>query len=128
MLALDIPVYWKVYGVTNANLRAGPRRLGRISVHVELLYFEGCPNWRATEDQLRALQSTLGFSLRRHLVETPEEARRVGFRGSPTILVDGIDPFASGDEPVGLACRIYETPSGPAGAPTDEQLRDAVSR
>lgn len=97
-------------------------------MNVELLYFEGCPNWRATEDRLAALQSTLGFSLRRHLVETLEEAHRVGFRGSPTILVDGIDPFASGDEPVGLACRIYETPAGPAGAPTDEQLREAVSR
>lgn len=97
-------------------------------MNVELLYFEGCPNWRATEDRLTALQPGLGFNLSRRLVTTPEEAERLGFRGSPTILVDGIDPFASGDEPLGLACRIYGTPAGPAGSPTAEQLRIAVSR
>jgi hypothetical protein len=29
-------------------------------------------------------------------VTTPENARRVGFRGSPTVLIDGEDPFADG--------------------------------
>lgn len=45
----------------------------------------------------------------RHRVETIEEAERLGFHGSPSILVDGVDVFA---EPagVGLSCRIYRTP------------------
>jgi hypothetical protein len=97
-------------------------------VKVELRYFDGCPNWQTTEDRLMALQPELRFSLTRRLVETPEEAERLGFRGSPTILVDGIDPFAVGDEPIGLACRIYRTPVGPSGSPTAEQLRKAVTR
>jgi hypothetical protein len=97
-------------------------------VNVELLYFEGCPNWRTAEERLTALQPGLGFNLTRQLVSTPEDAERLGFRGSPTILVDGIDPFASGLEPIAFACRIYETPAGPAGSPTVEQLHEAVSR
>jgi hypothetical protein len=97
-------------------------------VNVEVLYFEGCPNWRTTEERLTALQPELGFDLSHQLVSTPEDAERLGFRGSPTILVDGIDPFASGLEPIAFACRIYETPAGPAGSPTVEQLHKALSR
>lgn len=96
-------------------------------MNVTLLYFDGCPNWETTDAHLRLLEGELGLSVERRLVETPEEAERVGFRGSPTVLVDGRDPFAEGDEPVGLSCRIYQTPDGPAGAPTLEQLRAVVA-
>lgn len=93
---------------------------------VTVLYFEGCPNWRTADTRLRALANELGFTVDRRVVDTPEEAQRVGFRGSPTILVEGRDPFASGDEPVGLSCRVYDTPDGPAGAPTVAQFRDVL--
>lgn len=95
---------------------------------VELRYFDGYPNWQRTDYRLMTLQAELGFSLTRRLVETPEESERLGFRGSPTIQVDGIDPFAVGDERIGLACRIYMTPAGPSGSPTAEDLRKAVTR
>ena len=97
-------------------------------MNVELLYFESCPNARIVDVRLTALESELRFRLSRREVTTPEEAERLGFRGSPTILVDGVDPFVGGQEPIGLSCRIYETPAGPAGCPTDQQLREAVSR
>lgn len=93
---------------------------------VTLLYFDGCPNWRTADERLRGLQEELGFSLDHRRVETAEEAEKVGFRGSPTILVDGRDPFARGDEPVGLSCRIYQTPDGPGGAPATDDLRAAL--
>ena len=57
-----------------------------------------------------------------HVATTPEEAEAVRFRGSPTILVNGQDPFADPDAPVGLSCRVYRTDAGLAGAPTVEQL------
>src|SRR5258708_33751583 len=72
----------------------------RHSVNVELLYFEGCPNWRTAEERLTALQPELGFKLTRQMVSTPEDAEPLGFRLSPTILVDRIDPFASGLDPI----------------------------
>lgn len=94
---------------------------------VTLLYFDGCPSWQVADERLRTLQDELGFTLERELVETPEAAEARAFRGSPTILVDGRDVFAKGDEPVGLSCRIYQTPEGPAGAPTVDQLREALA-
>jgi hypothetical protein len=96
-------------------------------VDVTLLYFDGCPSWQAADERLRALADELGFEVAYREVDTPEVAEEVGFRGSPTVLVDGRDPFADGDEPVGLSCRIYQTPNGPAGAPTTAQLRDALA-
>jgi hypothetical protein len=90
---------------------------------VELQYFADCPNWRTAERRLRHLSAERRFEIERRLVSTPQEAEVAGFRGSPTIVVDGRDPFAQGDEPVGLACRVYQTPEGPAGSPTLQQLR-----
>jgi len=95
-------------------------------VKVTLLYFHGCPNWERTYQQLTTLADELEFDLDRREVATPERADRLDFRGSPTVLVDGRDPFATGDEPVGLSCRVYRTGAGLAGAPTEQQLRDVL--
>lgn len=97
-------------------------------MHVTLQHFDGCPHWQLADDRLRTLVGEIGFELSYEVIDTPEAAAEVGFRGSPTILVDGIDPFADGDEPVGLSCRVYDTPQGPAGAPTAEQLREVLTR
>lgn len=93
---------------------------------VTLLYFDGCPSWETTDQQLRSLADELGFDLAYRKVESPEAAEEMSFRGSPTVLIDGHDPFARGGEPVGLACRIYQTPDGPVGSPTVEQLREVL--
>lgn len=94
---------------------------------VALLYFDGCPSWQTTDQRLRTLADDLGFTLRHLKVDTPQAAEQWDFRGSPTVLVDGRDPFDEGDESVGLACRIYRTPDGPAGSPTLEQLRQILA-
>ena len=62
----------------------------------------------------------------RQLVTTAEQAEAVGFRGSPTVLVNGRDPFADPTAPTGLSCRVYSTEAGLAGAPTVEQLLAAL--
>jgi hypothetical protein len=93
---------------------------------VQLLYFDDCPNWRIAAQRLDDVTTGRGVNVGRRLVTTPEEAEAARFRGSPTILVDGEDPFASGDEPFGLACRVYQTPDGPAGSPTTEQLEAVI--
>lgn len=95
-------------------------------MRIELLYFDDCPNWKLADEQLRVLALSRDLEMAHRLVTTPEEAEATGFRGSPTILVGGRDPFATGDEPFGLACRIYQTPYGPAGSPTLEQLENAI--
>ena len=97
-------------------------------MNVTLQYFEGCPNWKVTETHLETLEVE-GIELRvtHQLIETPEAAVEFGFRGSPTVLIDGNDPFADPDAAVGLACRVYRTDEGYAGSPTLDQLRDALS-
>ena len=97
---------------------------------VALLYFDGCPHRTLAEERLDAALAEVGrggHSVRHVSVETPEEAERLGFIGSPTILVDGKDPFATGSEQPALACRVYSTPSGLAGSPTVEQLVAVLS-
>ena len=91
---------------------------------IELQYFDGCPNWRIAADRLRAaLDATEATASVRYVhVKTDEEAERLGLHGSPTILIDGQDPFEAPGLATGLACRIYRTPAGLAGAPTTEQL------
>ena len=97
-------------------------------VDVTLLYFDDCPNWEQAAAHLDTLAAEFSdITVSRRLVDTPQEAERSGFHGSPSIHIDGLDPFAPRDAPVGLSCRMYQTPDGPAGSPTLEQLRDAVA-
>ena len=97
-------------------------------MEITLQYFDGCPNWKVADQYLKtvfddhALDATVSYQL----IDTPHAAAEYGFRGSPTVLIDGVDPFADPDAPVGLACRVYVTEDGLAGSPTLEQLRQVV--
>lgn len=97
---------------------------------VELLYFAGCPNWQQTHDRLTEALALAGHDQEAPaLVDVPtaEDAERLRFRGSPTVLLDGVDPFADPDDPVGLACRVYPTPDGLRGGPPLAQLVAALT-
>ena len=98
-------------------------------MNVTLRYFDGCSNWQTTHDRLREALRVEGLVdvepvLER--VETAEDAERLRFIGSPTILVNGRDPFAGTQIAYGLTCRVYQTPDGLAGSPTPNQLRAAL--
>ncbi|MFF0474937.1 thioredoxin family protein [Streptomyces sp. NPDC004284] len=92
---------------------------------IELLYIADCPGWALARKRLDEALAAVGRSdsvVRLRVVETDEEARALGFPGSPTILLDGYDPFPSATRTDGLTCRVYATPDGLAGAPTVAQL------
>jgi hypothetical protein len=98
-------------------------------IEIRLRYFEGCPHWRLMNDRLHDALRAEGMSDVEPIlepVETAEDAERLRFIGSPTILVDGRDPFAGAEASFGLTCRVYQTPEGLAGSPTLEQLRAAL--
>lgn len=95
---------------------------------ITLQYFEGCPNWKIAAERLDLIAvEHPGIIVTRRLVENLEDAEAINFRGSPSILVGGTDLFPDPSASVGLACRIYTSPTGLAGAPTLEQLRDAIT-
>ena len=93
-------------------------------MNVVLQYFDDCPHWRVADEHLRAALRILGRDdgAVRYVQGTAEDADRIGFRGSPTILVDGHDPFGAPGSPVGLACRV----SGNGAVPSVERLVQAL--
>lgn len=95
-------------------------------MRVTLQYFDGCPNWQTTDTHLRLLSEEHQIEVDRVLIESIGRAEETQFRGSPTVLIEGVDPFAEEEAPVGLACRIYQTDHGPAGSPTLRQLQEAI--
>lgn len=94
---------------------------------ITLRYFDGCPNWKVARQRVEEALSRLDRDAQLCLepVDTPGQADRLQFRGSPTILVDGKDPFDSVG-PTGLSCRVYRTDVGLQGAPSVEQLMVAL--
>jgi len=101
-----------------------------LRVKVEVLYFDGCPTYRTAEKTLRDVLAEEGILAEVELVavNTDQEARRLGFPGSPTIRVEGKDLFpVSEREDWQLGCRVYATPEGLKGFPTTEMLREALA-
>lgn len=93
---------------------------------ITIQYFDGCPHWKLADQRVRSVLGRLPESdvvLEYQLIDSPEMAERLQFRGSPTILVDGRDPFATGVEPIGMSCRVFRTEGGAQGSPTEAQLR-----
>lgn len=51
------------------------------------------------------------------VIASQQQAEEREFVGSPTILVDGVDPFAVAGQSAAFACRVYATPAGLSGVP-----------
>jgi hypothetical protein len=102
------------------------------AMRIELLYFDGCPNYEALLPRLRELLAQAGadagVELRR--VESDADAQRERFLGSPTLRVDGVDvePGACGRTDYGVKCRLYRVAEGLRGAPPDDWVLDALRR
>jgi hypothetical protein len=85
---------------------------------VELLVVPDCPNESVALSVLRSAFDRVGLagqSVRTTVVASQAEER--GFVGSPTILLDGVDPFGVAGQSPAFACRVYATPAGLSGVP-----------
>ena len=97
-------------------------------VEIEVLVVPNCPNEEAALSLIRrAISGTNVQDAPVHttVIRTEQEAVRRSFTGSPTILINGEDPFDEPDTAFGLACRLYPTPDGPRGVPALADLRQA---
>ena len=98
---------------------------------VELLWWEGCPSTERALADLRSALREAGIdpeTIKLREVISDEQAELEQFPGSPTIRINGRDPFP-GEQSIGLSCRIYRTADGrPSPTPDPLELRSAVAR
>ena len=97
-------------------------------MELTLLTVPDCPHAAAFEERLAAaLAGYPGTVVRRREVADEHEAAQAGMHGSPTLLIDGVDPFAAPGQPPSLSCRLYPDATGRAeGAPSVEALWRAL--
>src|SRR5215831_13396885 len=98
-------------------------------MELTLLTVPACPHAAVFEERLAAaLAGHPGTVVRRRVVADERQAAEAGMHGSPTLLVDGADPFAAPGQPPSLSCRLYRDASGRAGpAPSVQELRRVLT-
>ena len=84
-----------------------------------LLHVADCPHVGELTSRIDIALDGRRADLVLRQVDDVQEAIRLGMRGSPTLLIDGLDPFVTDAEPT-LSCRL--------SIPEVDQLRAAFSR
>jgi hypothetical protein len=99
------------------------------AMHLTILAVSDCPNARLLEQRLmQALAARHDVTVSQHEIVDQDQAVRRGMHGSPTVLVDGIDPFAQPGQHASVSCRLYRSGRGKTdGAPSVRQLRTAIT-
>ncbi|MBB5078989.1 hypothetical protein [Nonomuraea endophytica] len=82
-------------------------------MEIVVLTVPDCPHAPLLEEHLSRAMADVGLDgpIVRRTVNSAEDARLRGMRGSPTLLVDGVDPFAVAGMPVSVSCRVQKVPS-----------------
>ena len=98
--------------------------------HIQLLWFQDCPNHEAVEALLREVMHAYGVDAPVERVEVPDEQAgiRVCFPGSPTIRIDGRDAEPDWTPCTDCAprCRLYPTSAGLRPLPEREWIEQAL--
>lgn len=97
-------------------------------MRITVLTVPDCPHGSVIRERITA--ALAGRTAEVELIEVREEAEaaRWGMTGSPTVLLDGVDPFASAGAAPSISCRIYRSPDGTMdGAPDVAALRRALA-
>ena len=98
-------------------------------MRIEVLTVPECPNGPLAEQRLaEALADRPDVTVERRVAETAAQAEEYGMHGSPTVLIDGRDPFAVPGSGASVSCRLYRDEQGRTqGAPSTGQLRAALA-
>lgn len=82
-------------------------------MELTILMVPECPHVPVLVERLaEVLVDRSGVAVLRQVVADDREAARYGMRGSPTLLIDGVDPFADQAVPPSLSCRLYRDSGG----------------
>ncbi|MGW8888606.1 organomercurial lyase [Streptomyces sp. NPDC055749] len=97
-------------------------------MRISVLTVLDCPNVPLVQERIAAALD--GRAADVELIEVRDEAQAAdyGMAGSPTILFDGIDPFAPDGSSPSVSCRLYRDADGAvSGAPSVAALREALA-
>jgi hypothetical protein len=95
-----------------------------MKLKLEFQYFEGCPNHKKMSDNLEEAIKDLSdkVELTKVHVKDKKAARQVGFRGSPTLLIDGEDlEGIPTPKDASLSCIFY-----PKGVPSSLEIKNKI--
>jgi hypothetical protein len=99
-------------------------------MNIEILYFEGCPNHKPVLQRVQEILREEGMSAEISQIQVcdPAVAREIGFLGSPSVRVNGLDvePAARAAHEHGVMCRTYVRETGREGLPSREMIRQAL--
>ncbi len=97
---------------------------------ITVLHTPDCPNVALVRQRLADALARLAGPVPEVVVEEvadPDDGARRNFHGSPSLLLDGVDPFAGPETPAAFACRTYRTETGVEGSPSVDQIVAALT-
>lgn len=92
-------------------------------IKIELQHFHGCPNSPLLiESVKKAIDGIPNIEYTEVIVDSNDKAFEIGFRGSPTLLINGkdIENQPEPEQPA-LACRYY-----PKGLPGTDLIKQKI--
>lgn len=96
---------------------------------LQILHVPDCPNVAVLSARIaEVLDGRRDVEVDQVVVADQDVATAVGMTGSPTLLVDGLDPFAEAGPGPSVSCRLYLDETGAvAGCPSTSQLRAVLA-
>ena len=99
-------------------------------MNIDVLVVPDCPNHAAAMariDEALKVAGVTDVEVTERVIADATDADALGMHGSPTVLIDGHDPFAEPGTPTSVSCRMYRTATGFDGAPSVADLIEAVT-
>jgi copper chaperone CopZ len=97
---------------------------------IEVLYFEGCPNHKPAIELVQQVlkEEAISAEVSEVNVSDASTAQELGFLGSPSVRVDGLDVESAARtvRDYGMMCRTYMVDGRREGSPSREMLRQAI--
>lgn len=96
------------------------------TLQIVVLGLSGCPHLESTIRLVKSVASSFkkDANIATNFVNETDDFRKIGFRGSPTVLINGVDIEGSvaDDNAYVYGCRIY----GTTGTPSRSMIESAV--
>ncbi len=98
-------------------------------MRLQILHVPDCPNTAVLRSRLeQVVAGRDDIAIDERTVRDEDEAAALAMTGSPTLLIDGVDPFSSAGLAPSVSCRLYADESGAlSGAPSVAQLQEVFA-